>query len=207
MAAPHIEQLHKEFPAVAVLGIGSESARALRQFAEKYGVTYPILLDGGGKVFRTYRGKYIPYSVVVNKKGVVTATFVGDMPDAIRSAVRNQLSAEAVSMSSAPQRLDLGAPPVIIGGRTYVPVRGVLEWSGASVGWDKGTRTITAKSGSWSMALAAGSGTQAPIRMIGGRAYVSLRDARDSLGLKLTYSVTGEGIFLKLPTRSGLIAR
>ena len=160
--------------------------------------------------------------MIINKKGVVTNTFTGNYPDEIRQSVRNQLSAKALSAASTPEspeaceELDLGAPPMNLGGRLYVPVRGILEWTGASVGWDQGTRTITAKSGSWCLALATGSNSRAPkgsrlvdvpVRMIGRRAYVSLRDVQSSLGLKLTYSVTSKGIYLKLPSRCGFIPR
>ena len=158
--------------------------------------------------------------MVINKKGIVTNTFVGNYPEDLRRAVRNQLSAKAVSAANTPEapeaceELNLGAPPVKIGGRIWVPVRGILEWTGASVGWDPRMQTITARAGSWCLALAAGENASTPkgchmvdvpVRMIGGRAYVSLRDVQKSLGLKLTYAVQSKGIYLKLPSRCGFL--
>jgi len=51
----------------------------------------------------------------------------------------------SVKINGVQQEYD--QPPVIISGRTYVPLRGIFEALGASVGWDDKLKTITATRG------------------------------------------------------------
>ncbi len=53
---------------VAVFGVNPGSASAHQKFAEKHGFKTPLLLDGGGKVSRTYDALMpIPLLTIVNR--------------------------------------------------------------------------------------------------------------------------------------------
>lgn len=217
---PHLKALHREFPNVPILAISSEDAETLSQFCRQNGITYHMLLDSDGDTFRAYRGQYIPYALVINKKGIVTNTFVGNYPEELRRSVRNQLSAKSQSAPETAvaaekcEMLNFGASPVKIGGRVFVPVRGILEWTGASVAWNGATQTVTARAGAWCMALSASRSASAPegcklsdipVLLIGGKAYLPVRDVNKALGLKLDYTITAKGVYLRLPSRCGFL--
>ena len=217
---PHLQALHQELPDLPILAISSEDEETLAQFCRQNNLTYHVLLDPDGDTFRAYRGKFIPYALVINKKGIVTNTFVGNYPEELRRSVRNQLSAKSQAASEVkgePEKcevLNLGAPPVKIGGRVFIPVRGILEWTGASVAWNSGTQTVTARAGAWCMALSASRNASAPegcklsdipVLVIGGKAYLPVRDVGKALGLKLDYTITTKGVYLRLPSRCGFL--
>ena len=83
-------------------------------------------------------------------------------------------------------------PPVIIGGRTMVPVRATLEALGATVGWEPASQTVTAERGGVSISLQIGSDLltrngesiiiDAPAQIIGGRTLVPIRHVAESFG-------------------------
>lgn len=50
----------------------------------------------------------------------------------------------AISLSIDGRELQTDVPPVIVDGRTLVPVRAIFESFGASVMWDDATKTVTA---------------------------------------------------------------
>ena len=53
------------------------------------------------------------------------------------------LVVDSCSVGSSHGVVTLDAPPVIIGGRTMVPIRAVAEFFGATVAWDNDTQTVT----------------------------------------------------------------
>ena len=103
------------------------------------------------------------------------------------------------------QLVAFDVPPQILNSRVLVPLRGVFERLGASVGWDARTQTVLAERGATSVALVIGQ-TQAmvngqpaamdvPAMLVGGRTMVPLRFVSQALGAAVnwdapTYTVT-----------------
>ncbi|HEV2439370.1 MAG TPA: copper amine oxidase N-terminal domain-containing protein [bacterium] len=103
------------------------------------------------------------------------------------------------------QLVAFDVPPQIQNSRVLVPLRGVFERLGASVGWDDRTQTVLAERGATSVALVIGQ-TQAtvngqpaamdvPAMLVGGRTMVPLRFVSQALGASVnwdasTYTVT-----------------
>ena len=57
------------------------------------------------------------------------------------SAIVLSISANAVSLYIDTQKLETDTPPVVIDGRTLVPVRAIFESLGAEVSWNQDTQT------------------------------------------------------------------
>jgi peroxiredoxin len=61
-----------------VLGVNVEESRAtVQQFMDEIEMTYPVLLDEGGKVLQMYRASGLPVSVIVSRDGVIQVRHVG----------------------------------------------------------------------------------------------------------------------------------
>lgn len=93
-------------------------------------------------------------------------------------------------------QLTMDAPPVIVNGRTFVPIRLVAETFGADVKWDGTTRTVTITSESTTIILKIDSTTAtvngqattmeaAPFIEKPGRTMVPIRLISESLGLSV----------------------
>lgn len=95
------------------------------------------------------------------------------------------------------QRLYLDVAPVIDQGRTLVPMRKIFERLGAEIGWDEGTKTVTAVKGDLEIKLTAGKTTvlvngkkvklDVPAKVINGRTLVPMRFVGETLGAKVNY--------------------
>lgn len=101
-------------------------------------------------------------------------------------------SAQGVSVFVDGNRLNFDQPPVMVGGRTLVPLRGIFEALGATVVWDAPTRTVRAQRDTTNIELMLGS-TRAtvngqlvtldvPAQSVGGRTMVPLRFIGEALG-------------------------
>src|SRR5579859_6747905 len=95
------------------------------------------------------------------------------------------------------QLVAFDVPPQIENGRVLVPLRGVFERLGASVGWDDQTQTVLAQRGATSVSLVIGN-TQAmvngqpammdvPAMLVGGRTMVPLRFVSQALGASVNW--------------------
>jgi peroxiredoxin len=61
-----------------VLGVNVEEPRAtVEQFMNEFDMTYPVLLDEGGRVLKMYRANGLPMSVLVDQAGVIQVRHVG----------------------------------------------------------------------------------------------------------------------------------
>jgi len=90
--------------------------------------------------------------------------------------------------------------PVIIDGRTLVPVRGVFEALGFKVSWDDDTRTAVLTKYDYEVCISVGSNTfntngidytlDVPAQIINGRTMVPLRLPLESVGYKLDWLST-----------------
>lgn len=106
-----------------------------------------------------------------------------------------QAQAVRVVVDGSPVFFD--QPPVVIGGRVLVPLRGVFERLGAFVQWNPGTRSILAVRGSEQVQLTIGSriasvnGRQmfldVPPQIVGSRTLVPLRFISESLGARVDW--------------------
>jgi peroxiredoxin len=47
-----------------------ENEAAIRRFASESGITYPILLDSGGRVFQRFGGRGLPTTIILDEAGV-----------------------------------------------------------------------------------------------------------------------------------------
>lgn len=95
---PEIEAVHKEFgDQIKVLGIhrtSTESKDIGADFATERGVTYPLLQDEKGDVYKAYTGgrPFMPVAVFIDGEGVITDIFFGPKSKAqIEAALQNVL--------------------------------------------------------------------------------------------------------------------
>ena len=82
---PMLMDLQNEFGSegLQVIGIALDDVQSTRNFVENYGITYPILV-GATDVMQTSTAygnveNVLPYSVLVDKKGVVRWQYVGEI--------------------------------------------------------------------------------------------------------------------------------
>lgn len=97
-------------------------------------------------------------------------------------------------------------PPVVVSGRTLVPVRALFESLGASVGWDEPTQTATASKGTTVVSVQIGSTTalvngseitlDVPAQTIEGRTMVPARFVAESLGATVTWENATETVYI-----------
>ena len=107
-----------------------------------------------------------------------------------------------VFVDGAPVAFD--QPPVIVNGRVLVPLRGVFERLGASVGWDPASQTVLAQSGATSVSLRIGSPQafvngqaqflDVPAMLAGGRTLVPLRFISQALGAGVNWDAASSTV-------------
>lgn len=96
---PEIEKIHKEFgDQLAVYGIHrseTEGIDAGAKFAKDRGVTYTLLKDSTGQVYKTLTGgrNFMPYALYIDKEGKIVKTKAGpktaeEMRQAIEELLR-----------------------------------------------------------------------------------------------------------------------
>lgn len=100
---PELVRLQKEFrpKGVQILGISLDhpkhtSDQALKAFAEKFRINYPVL-RGNEKIKRDYFGSKapkVPFHLVLDREGRIVEKQVGFVPGALEKSVRKVLSTE-----------------------------------------------------------------------------------------------------------------
>ncbi|MDR5683886.1 MAG: copper amine oxidase N-terminal domain-containing protein [Armatimonadota bacterium] len=95
------------------------------------------------------------------------------------------------------ERVTFDQPPVVIGGRVLVPLRGVFERLGATVEWEASTRTVLAVRGGTVVELPVGSRIarvndrpvtlDVPAMIVGGRTLVPLRFVSEAMGARVEW--------------------
>ena len=77
-AIPHLISLYDKYKddGFIILGIGLDKERALREFAQRYEINYPILL-GPNELARAYNVINIPSAFIIDKKGQIAFKHVG----------------------------------------------------------------------------------------------------------------------------------
>ncbi len=103
-----------------------------------------------------------------------------------------------------------GTVPVIVNGRTLIPVRAVLEELGGVVGWDDVTRTVTLSTGKTTIELTIDSTTAyrngeaytldvAPV-IINGRTMLPVRFIAESVGFKVDWKEQTQQVWIRIPS-------
>ena len=97
-------------------------------------------------------------------------------------------------------------PPVIVDGRTLVPLRAIFEAMGASVDWNNSTKTATSKLGSTTIQLTIGSnllyknGTAAaldvPAQLINGYTMVPVRAVAEAFGADVNWDGATQTVYI-----------
>jgi peroxiredoxin len=77
---PFLERLHKRYGGkdVTFLGMSQDNARATKEFADEYGVTFPMLLDAEGyPASNAYGLTNVPTSLLIETDGSVKIASLG----------------------------------------------------------------------------------------------------------------------------------
>jgi cytochrome c biogenesis protein CcmG, thiol:disulfide interchange protein DsbE len=98
--APFLEQVWRSNRArgVVVLGLDAKDFRAdARRFADRYGLTFPLVYDGPGDVIDEYGVTGFPETFVIDREGRVVRAFVGAVDGEeeraeLRTAIEGALS-------------------------------------------------------------------------------------------------------------------
>lgn len=118
------------------------------------------------------------------------------------------------TMQAGSASIALDAPPVVIEGRTLVPVRAVVESLGGTVGWDAGSQTVTISLDGTELKLVIGksnalvNGKSTPIdsanpkvvpRILNSRTMLPLRFVAESLGADVQWDDSTQTITITYP--------
>jgi cytochrome c biogenesis protein CcmG/thiol:disulfide interchange protein DsbE len=83
--APVLDRLARRYESrgLVVLGVNaSDPPEAMRQYASKKGLSYPMLVDESNRVFESYGVEKMPSLVIVDKEGNVMSYLVGVVDEA-----------------------------------------------------------------------------------------------------------------------------
>jgi thiol-disulfide isomerase/thioredoxin len=79
-STPHVQQAHEDYPGLVVLLVDmEEDPQLVSEYADDFGLTYPVLLDFNGKVTELYKVSAIPTEVFIDAGGIIRAVFVGSL--------------------------------------------------------------------------------------------------------------------------------
>ena len=103
---PVLEQLHREFAprGLAVVGVNArEGTEAVRRYAQELGLTFPLVLDPGGKIKALYGVIGLPTTFVVGRDGRAVALAIGprEWASAPARAIIHALLAEPTPRTGA----------------------------------------------------------------------------------------------------------
>lgn len=79
---PDLEAAHQahQNSGLVILGVSVEDPPDLVElFLREVDITYPILLDRSGKVYRAYRAPGLPMSVLVDRDGIIQFRHIGEL--------------------------------------------------------------------------------------------------------------------------------
>ncbi len=117
------------------------------------------------------------------------------------------LTQPAIKVLYKNSQVSFDQPPVVVGGRTLVPMKKIFETFGMTVTYDSATKTILAKDSVNTIALTIGSdkvtvnGNQVvldvPASVIAGRTMVPLKFVGQSIGLKVAYDSASRTITIQ----------
>lgn len=98
---PMFERLHQDFAAqgLTVLGLNfREDAQTIQQYARELGLTFPLVLDPQGEIFRSYGVIGLPTTLLIGRDGHPVALAIGprDWASTQARAIIQALLAESV---------------------------------------------------------------------------------------------------------------
>jgi peroxiredoxin len=75
---PDLQKLANEFApqGLVLLAVSDETVERVKPFLAKQGITYPVLLDDGGKIHRDFRVEGIPKSFLFDREGKMVAVAI-----------------------------------------------------------------------------------------------------------------------------------
>jgi len=121
-------------------------------------------------------------------------------------------AAQDVSVYIDGTKLDTDVPPVIVSGRTLVPMRAIFQALGATVSWDEATQTVTAVKGNTVISLVIGSlqarlGSQevsldVPAQLVKGRTMVPGRFVSQALGASVEWNESSRTVTITTGSRA-----
>jgi len=104
------------------------------------------------------------------------------------------------------EQVQFDQPPIVVGSRVLVPLRGIFEKMGAFVEWNGATRTVRAVRGTTVVELEIGSRVarvngspitlDVPAQIVGGRTLVPLRFISESLGAGVQYDAASRAVII-----------
>lgn len=114
----------------------------------------------------------------------------------------NAFAGISLNIDNVPLTTDV--PPVIVDGRTLVPVRAIFEKLGASVNWEPTTQTVTATSGEKTITLKLNDTSayvnnelktlDVPAQIVEGRTMVPARFVAESLDCQVLWEPTTQTV-------------
>ncbi|MGM0844808.1 MAG: peroxiredoxin family protein [Bacillota bacterium] len=78
---PALEAFNKASPGVEVISINIDPEDNAKQFAEKAGISFPVLLDEYDEVNEEYRVISIPTTMLIDENGIVTNKHIGALDE------------------------------------------------------------------------------------------------------------------------------
>ena len=147
--------------------------------------------------------------VLVGKARSIPVRVIGEQP---RTVLVLRVGSPAMKAGSSSVVLD--APPVIVEGRTLVPIRAVVESLGGTVAWDAASQTVTISVDGTELKLVIGksnalvNGKSTPIdstnpkvvpQILNNRTMLPLRFVAESLGADVQWEASTETITITYP--------
>lgn len=123
------------------------------------------------------------------------------------SAAETKAAAKEIKVIVNEEELVMDQAPIIVNGRTLVPMRAIFEALGVKVEWKKATRTVVGDWGYDSMSLKIGEkkihmgdgrtiAIDVPARIIGDRTLVPVRAIAESLGAEVNWDAAERIVYV-----------
>ncbi|MBM4446742.1 MAG: redoxin domain-containing protein [Chloroflexi bacterium] len=101
---PHMQALYAEYQteeiAMLTVNVGDRATR-IQEFIESHGLTLPVLLDGKGRVAKTYGLPGVPMTFLIDSEGIVKAYQIGSFKS--REAIESALAQVFPSLTLTPK--------------------------------------------------------------------------------------------------------
>ncbi|MTI69859.1 MAG: tetratricopeptide repeat protein [Firmicutes bacterium] len=181
---------------ILVIGtVGSVTMKELAEITKNMGLKDAMNLDGGASSGLFYKGSYL------TKPGRKISN----------ALVVTKLKEKPIRLKLNGQEVFYDTDPYISNGRTMVPLRGIFETLGATVGWDEKTSSIVAKKDDFLIKLKSGSNIakingkevklDVPVTIKNGRSHVPVRVAVEAFGGELGWNGNKKMVSMNLDTK------
>jgi len=76
---PSLEQLYEKYRGrdFVLLAVAEDEERNVRNFVQKSGMSFPVLVDSNGKVYNSYRCRGVPTTLLIDREGVIVGRYLG----------------------------------------------------------------------------------------------------------------------------------